>query len=156
MFSTVCGHDDYAVVASVPGTGYRLTGLKKGTMHKAFVRAYRTVNGEKTYIGQSSPTVHAIVGGYNRTRADARRVTVKRSKVKLAVGKLSTIKASVRPVRNGRRVLAHVNNLRYYSSNNAVASVSAAGRITAVGEGACTIYVIANNGVRAAVKVTVK
>ncbi len=36
-----------------------------------------------------------------------------------------------------------------------MAKVSRAGKITAVGSGACRIYVMAGNGVKASVKVTV-
>jgi len=45
--------------------------------------------------------------------------------------------------------------LRYYSSDRNVATVNAAGKIRARGVGSCTIYVMANNGVRASVKVRV-
>jgi uncharacterized protein YjdB len=83
-------------------------------------------------------------------------VTVKASSVTLAPGKSSTIKARVTGVKAGREVLAHVKLLRYYSSNRNVATVTDEGRIKATGVGRCTVYVVANNGVRARVKVTVE
>ena len=52
-------------------------------------------------------------------------------------------------------MLEHVKPLRYCSSNRNVATVSSGGKIKAVGAGSCKIYVIANNGVFATVKVTV-
>ena len=109
----------------------------------------------KTYIGKASPTIHAITGGYTKKTANPKTVTVKASRVTLLTGKSSTIKASVKGVKSGRKVLAHVKPLRYYSSNRNVATVSSAGRIRAKGAGSCTIYVLANNGVRAAIKVKV-
>jgi len=59
-------------------------------------------------------------------------------------------------VKSGRKVVAHERALRYYSSDRNVATVSASGKIKARGRGRCTIYVIANNGIRASVKVKVK
>lgn len=48
------------------------------------------------------------------------------------------------------------NQLRYYSSDRNVATVSDSGKIRATGKGACWIFVLANNGVSASVKVKVK
>ena len=62
---------------------------------------------------------------------------------------------SQRIFQRDRQVLAHVKVLRYYSSNRNVATVSSEGEITAKGVGSCRIYVLANNGVRAAVRVKV-
>lgn len=58
-------------------------------------------------------------------------------------------------VKSGRKPLKIVKALRYYSSDRNVATVSAKGQIKAAGNGSCEIYVIANNGERATVKVTV-
>ena len=58
-------------------------------------------------------------------------------------------------MKSGRQVLAHVNLARYYSSNRNVATVSSTGRIRAKGVGSCRIYILANNGVRADVRVNV-
>ena len=46
--------------------------------------------------------------------------------------------------------------LRYYSSNKSVAAVSSAGKITAKKAGKCTVYVLAVNGARKSIAVTVK
>ena len=83
-------------------------------------------------------------------------MTVNASRVTLTPGKRSAIKANVSGVKAGRNVLAHPTLLRYYSSNRNVATVTQAGKIKATGIGRCTVYVVANNGVRARVKVTVK
>ena len=109
----------------------------------------------KTYIGKASPTIHAITGGYTKKTANPKTVTVKASRVTLLTGKSSTISASVKGVKSGRKVLAHVKPLRYFSSNRNVVTVSSGGKIKAIGAGTCKIYVMANNGVCATVKVTV-
>ncbi len=59
-------------------------------------------------------------------------------------------------VKSGKKVLQHVRKVRYYSSNINVATVNKSGKIKATGTGKCTIWAIANNGVRTSVKVTVK
>lgn len=55
-----------------------------------------------------------------------------------------------------KKLLGHTEPLRYWSDNNAVAKVNADGKITAVKKGSCYIYVVAPNGVKTRVKVTVK
>ena len=52
--------------------------------------------------------------------------------------------------------IKHHRNLCYESSNTAVATVTPEGLIQAVGKGTCTIWVYAQNGVYAALTVTVK
>ena len=158
IFFRRCGAGDYPLIASVKSgasRSYRITGLKKATSYKAYVKAWKKVKGTKTYIGKASPTMHAITGGYTKKTANPKTVTVRASKVTLTNGKSSTIRASVKGVKSGRRVLAHAKLLRYFSSNCNVATVSSTGRITATGAGNCTVYVLASNGVRATVKVTV-
>lgn len=135
---------------------FKLKGLKRGTAHKARVRAWKKVDGKKQSIGQPSPVVHAIAGGYSRRYSDAKSVWVKKGALKLAVGKRAKLKAGVRNVKRGRSALTHAKLLRYYSSNRNVATVSAKGRVKAVAPGTCVITVMANNGARAEVKVTVK
>ena len=50
----------------------------------------------------------------------------------------------------------HTTELRYVSTDKKVATVSADGKITAKSKGSCKVYVISINGVKKAVKVTVK
>lgn len=136
--------------------GFKLKGLKRGADYKARVRAWKTVDGKKQYIDPPSPVVHAIAGGYSSRYSDAKSVWVKKSALKLAVGKGAKLKAGVRNVKRGRSALTHAKLLPYYSSNRNVATVSAKGRVKGVAPGTCVIYVMANNGARAEVKVTVK
>ena len=74
----------------------------------------------------------------------------------LKVGKTSAIKATVAPVKAGRKVVDHVAKLRYYTSNAAVATVTARGVIKAVGLGRCKVVVVAPDGTMKSVTVTVK
>ncbi len=134
---------------------YRIKHLDRGVAYEAYVRAWKRVAGVKSYIGKASPMLHAITGGYNSRYCNAKSVKVDKSSVKMKVGATKKIKASVKGVKSGREVLAHEKQLRYYSSDRNVATVNAAGKIRARGVGSCTIYVMANNGVCASVKVKV-
>ena len=107
-------------------------------------------------MGKSTPAVHAIVGGYNKYRCNARSVKLNKRSVSLSKGDSFRIKAKVKGVKTGIAVLTHAAALRYYSSDRNVAIVSDTGRIKARGKGTCRIYVLANNGVRASIKVKVK
>jgi len=82
-------------------------------------------------------------------------VKVDKSSLKLKVGAVKTIKALVKGVKSDRKVLAHARKLCYFTNDRNVATVTQTGKIRATGIGSCTVYVMANNGVRASVKVRV-
>ena len=161
LFFKVCdGKGGYGVIQSITDPdvlSFDVPGLKKGAAYKSYVRAWRIENGVKTYIGEPTPYIHAIAGGYNKAKkiCNAKAVIVKKPSVTLKVRRKSRIKARVVGVKKGYKVLKHVARLRYYSSDKNVAKVNKKGRITAVAPGTCTIYVMANNGVYTTVTVTV-
>ena len=66
------------------------------------------------------------------------------------------MKATLKGVKSGKKILDHVRKVRWYSSNANVATVDRNGKVKAVGKGSCTVYAVANNGVRSSVKVTVQ
>ena len=115
----------------------------------------RKFNGKKVYIGKASPAVHVIAGGWTKKHANAKAVKVAATEMTLALGTVAAITASQKLVRSDRAALEHARKLRFYSSDRNVAIVSENGRVKAVGEGRCTIHVIANNGARADISVTV-
>lgn len=139
-------------------TKYTKTGLKGGTPYKAYIKAYvKDKNGKKKYV-KKSYMVHAFTGGYTRHYTNAKRVTVKKAKVTLKVKKTFKIKAKVVKLKKGKKLMPgdHTAKLRYLSTNRKVATVSKSGKIKARGKGKCKVYVIAHDGVRKAVKVTVR
>ena len=73
----------------------------------------------------------------------------------MKVGNSSMIQGTVKGQDTGKKILSHTAALRFYSSDNTVATVDANGRIIANKAGTCTIYVLSINGVRTSVKVTV-
>ena len=149
---------DYTVKKVSGGKTLNCTikGLKKGKTYKGYVKAWKKVNGTKEYIGKASPTVYAIVGGYSDKWCNAKCVTVKKSELTLSKGKTKRIKAGVKGVKSGRKVLKHGSLLRYFSSDCNIATVNGEGVVKGVAKGACTIYVMASNGLRQSVQIHVK
>jgi len=137
-------------------TSLRVDGLNRNQCYKAYVVAWKRVKGSKSTIGKASPAVYANASRNNKKTTNAVSITLKKPSVTLKVGATHAIKASVKGMKSGVKVLARAGLLRYFSSNRNVATVNASGRITATGKGRCAIYVMASNGLRVKVAVTVK
>ena len=100
--------------------------------------------------------MHAITGGYTNHECNARSVKLNKTALTLKAGRSSKLKATLNGVKSGMKLLAHVAKVRFYSTDANVATVDADGKVKAVGKGTCTVYAIANNGVRSSAKVKVK
>ena len=100
--------------------------------------------------------MHAVSGGYTNHKCNTRSVKLNRTILTLKSGRGSTLKAKLKGVKPGMKLLDHVPKVRWYSTDANVATVDDGGTVKAVGKGTCTVYAIANNGVRSKVKVTVK
>lgn len=124
--------------------------------YKVQVQAYRIADGKKETIGKSM-SFH-VVGKNRKGYTNAKKIKV--SKSKLTVKKGSTKKIKAKTVKQSRRKKLlpkkHIALYRYFSTNEKVASVSKAGKIKGKKKGSCTIYVVAANGVKKGIKVTVK
>ena len=164
IFLAKCGNKENRgsckLVKTVKGSSRNWTksGLKAKTAYRVYVKAFiLDAAGEKTYV-DSSPLVHAFTSGVAKQYTNPKSVTVKKSSVKLAAGKTTTIKASVKKLKKGKKLIPkkHASKLRYMSTNTMVATVSRSGKIKAVAPGSCYIYVYAANGVskKVSVKVT--
>ena len=137
-------------------TGCTISGLKKNSSYKAVVKAFQKVKGKKKYLAASCP-LHALTAAGNARYCNPGSVVLKTKKVTLKTGKSYKIKkAKIKKTVSGRKLMKHAKKFRYASSDSRIASVSGSGKISAKAPGKCRIYVIANNGVCAFVKVTVK
>ena len=145
--------------SSVSTTITKLNG-KKLDLKKNFkvcVKAYKLVDGKKVAFG-TSITAH-ITGSKNPKYTNVKEIKLtSKSKLALAVGKTSKIKAKVVLVDSAKKQLSdsHTKEFRYASSNKKIAAVDKNGKITAKAEGTCYIYVYARNGYAKKVTVTVK
>ena len=128
--------------------------LKKN--YKVLVKAYRTINGKKTYIAKS--IVGHIVGKKNKKYSNPVKIKLEKSKFTLKVGEKVKIKGKVILKNKKKKQLSnkHARRLRFKVADAKVAKVSKYGNVTAVSKGTTTVYVYARNGLAKEVKVTVK
>ena len=133
------------------------SGLKKQTAYKAQVKAFAYKDGKKTYV-KTSPAVHVFTTGGSSKYTNPKSVSVNKTAVSLKAGRTFQIKGKVVKLNTKKKLIPkpHGPVLRYCSSNKSVAAVSSAGKITAKKAGKCTVYVLAVNGVRKSIAVTVK
>ena len=131
--------------------------LKKGTFYKYIVKAYKIVDGKKV-VTDTSASIHVITQGskYGIARSvSVTKIGNKKNVSKITLRKGKTAQITAKEIKKDKKIKHH-RNLCYESSNTAVATVSPEGLIQAVGKGTCTIWVYAQNGVYAALTVTVK
>lgn len=131
--------------------------LKKGTFYKYIVKAYKIVDGKKV-VTDTSASIHVITQGGKYGIAKSISVTKignKKNVSKITLKKGKTAQITAKEIKKDKKIRHH-RNLCYESSDTVVATVTPEGLIQAVGKGTCTIWVYAQNGVYAALTVTVK
>ena len=131
--------------------------LKKVTFYKYIVKAYKIVDGKKV-VTDTSASIHVITQGgkYGIARSvSVTKIGNKKNVSKITLKKGKTAQITAKEIKKDKKIRHH-RNLCYESSNTAVATVTPEGLIQAVGKGTCTIWVYAQNGVYAALTVTVK
>lgn len=130
------------------GTSYSVKKLKKGTYYKYMAVA---IDANQKVLACSRTVHEATAGG---KVGNPKKVTTRKSKLTLKKGKSAKLGGKIiKP--SGKKVRTH-RKLLYESSNEAVATVTKAGKVKAVGKGNCVIYVYAQNGLFKKVKVKVK
>ncbi|MBS1317026.1 MAG: hypothetical protein HP042_00920, partial [Lachnospiraceae bacterium] len=128
--------------------------LKKN--YKIYVIPFKMVNGKKVKLGKSI-TGH-IVGRKNTKRTNVKAIRLQQRRIYLEVGEKTQIKGTTVLVDKKKKPLSdgHASELRFRTSNAAVATVSATGIVKAVKKGRCKVYVYARNGYAKRVSVTVE
>ena len=129
-------------VISTTKMSQKIMKLKKGTYYKYVVIAYKMTGAGQKVIA-SSKTIHvATTGG---KVGNYKKVKLNKKIVKLKCGKVFKIKAEQVPERKNVKVKRH-RNICFESSNPAIATVSASGRVKAKKKGRCVIYVYSQSG----------
>ncbi len=160
IFFIACGDLKAELYDTVTGSSalnsYVFSGLEKGVPYKARVHAWETTTDGKQYIGEMSYQVHAIPGGSNETETDAKEIAIRQKSLVLSAGETKQLDVVAKGYASKLPLVAHgANALTYYSSNSRIAQVDSEGVVTGVAAGTCTVYVTAQNGLRAGVRVTV-
>ncbi len=153
IYGNTCGKKNkMRKLSESTGKSLVLKKLKKGTYYKFLVIATKTVDGYDQVIAKSK-VVHAATTGGKVT--NPKKVTVDAKKATIKKGKSYTIKAKLVSADTKLALKKH-RALSFESSNTKIATVSKKGVVKGVAKGTATIYVYAQNGVYATVKVTVK
>lgn len=123
---------------------------------KVYVRAYKQEDHKKETLAKTI-TAH-VVGTKNTEYTNVKAIKLKKSSFTLKKGGSAVIKARTVLVSKGKKQLSnkHAKQFRYASTNQKVATVSAKGKIKAVGKGTCAVYVYARNGYAKKVSVKVR
>ena len=137
---------------------YTKTGLKKGKPYKAYVAAYKKVKGKRIVIGKSL-LMHSVTGNASKRHTNPKTVSMKLNKITVAKGKKYVLKGQI--IINYKKKLkllgrGHDKKFRYLSTNKNIAKVSKKGVITGISKGTCTVHIVALNGVRKTITVTVR
>lgn len=137
-------------------TTWTKKGLVKNKPYKAFVKAWKMVDGEKKYF-RMSPPLHAYTAGGSKLYTNPSKLTINRSEILLREDGTFAVKATVKKLSSGKILIlpSHCARVRYYTTDKNVVTVSKTGKIKAVAKGTCKVYVITSNGIKKAILVTV-
>lgn len=147
---------NYKKLKTVTSTEKRLCihkKLKTNRAYKYFIAVYQIKDGNKTYLAKS-PVIHVAMRHEGRT--NIKSIQTNKSAVTLSPQKTFQLKASASKENKKKKLLTHDSKFRYYTDDREVASVTKTGKIRAVKQGTCSVYIIANNGVSKKITVTVK
>lgn len=154
IYRSLCdGKKNYKKAGETAKRSFTIKNLDKDKAYKFFVTAYKYIDGNKVYTAKAL-NVHVAFPGYGKTNVKA--VSVGSANVTIKEGGKTKIKASAAAQDKKKKIVDHTAAFRYVTSDRSIATVNKNGVIKARKKGACTVYVLANNGVRKAVKVTVK
>ena len=149
VYGNKCGKGNrYQKLATVTGGKYVYKSLKRGTYYKLMIVA--NGGGKARAV---SKTLHLATTGGKVGNNKFIKVTSKKNVI-LKNGKTSKIKAKAIAKSSKQKVKKH-RDLAFETDNPKVATVNKSGKIKAVGKGTCTIYVYAQDGTFAKVKVKV-
>ncbi len=163
IYAASCDNDFKGITASVRKdktsttirkiNGRKINGKKT---YKVKVKAYCLLsNSKKQYIGTS--VVMHVTGSLNKTTTNAKNISLKKNAYALKKGKSAQIRATIIKADRKKKLLSkmHGPQLSYVSSDEAIASVTATGKIKAKKRGKCIIYVRALNGISKKIKVSI-
>ena len=128
---------------------YLVKGLKKNRVYN-----FKVVALYKDQPFSESPIIYSVAGKAFKGKVEAKRIKAKR-KLKVKVRKAKKIKATVIS-KGGKKLLRHAKKLRYFVEDPTIAKVSRNGKVKGLKKGTTKVWLLTVNGVRRAVRVTVK
>jgi hypothetical protein len=164
-YAKVSGADGYLIYGAQCGqelkeladvektvTGYTDENLKPATYYKYQVKAYKIIDGEKVIIA-TSELVRSVTA--SKTYGNPTKITTKLSSVTLAAGNTKKVTYQL-VLPDGKRMKDYASLIRFESTDTKIATISSNGKITAISKGSCYVYVYAQNGVYAKIKIIVE
>ncbi len=163
VYRTSCRGEksNFKKIATVKGSSLTVKGLKENTAYKYYVKAIDAKG--KTVV--KSAMVHSATGNVYGKYTNAKSVSAKVGKKTLKRGESTKLTMKTAPAVKGMRVLwkGHTDQYRfaitdanYPSASSGAVKVSRNGKVKAVSKGKARIYIMAANGVRTLVTITVK
>lgn len=143
---TVGSHRSFAVLKKIYGAK-----ISDAAVYRIQVKAFRLVDGKKVTL-LKSPVVK-IAGEKHTKYTNVKRIRPKKTSITLNPQETARIKCKLIKENKTKKLLD--SSLCYASSDKTVATVTKKGKIKAVKSGSCTITVIAANGVKTSVDVSV-
>jgi uncharacterized repeat protein (TIGR02543 family) len=136
----------------------KINGKKISTkkIFHVYVVPYKIIDGKKVKLAKS--TVAHLVGAKSTKYSNVKKLTLKKTKYTVKVGKTAKIKAKITLVNKNKKHIpeGHGAKFRYKSSDTGIATVDKNGKIKGIKKGKCTIYVYSINGLTKKAKITVK
>lgn len=152
VYGAKCGKNAYKKLTKTGKTTFTNKKLKKGTYYKYIITAF---NKNNKLVG-SSCVIHVATKGGKICNYKKIKTSAKKNAVTLAK-KGKTFKLKAKGVKESSKLkVKNHRKLKFVSSNKKIATVDSKGKITAKKKGTCYIYVYAQNGMFAKIKVTVK
>ncbi len=149
VYGNQCGNNKkFEKISEVSTNKFTQKKLKKGTYYKYIVVAVK--DGK---VVSTSKTLHIATKGGKICNHS--KLKVNKKSLKLKKGKTANVKAKFVKESKNLKTQNH-RKVKYESSNTSVATVTDKGKVKAVGQGTAYIYVYAQNGIMAKVKVVVK
>ncbi|MBR0307683.1 MAG: Ig-like domain-containing protein [Mogibacterium sp.] len=131
------------------------SGLKKNTGYRFYAVAQKKVDGKYKTIAKSK-TSYVVTGNQSGRYTNPKSLKLSKTKLSLTPGKSTAIKGTVKKAKSGKKLMTNrAAKLRFVSTNTAVAKVDSKGKVTAVKQGTCKIYVQTINGIWKTVSITV-
>lgn len=135
---------------------YTLKKLKKNVWYKNRVYAWKMVNGKKVIIGESI-IVHGFVAKKGTESKWGNPTDIELNKTKLTIGKGKTAKIQAKAVtKKGKSLGNHGRKVRYVVSDDTIVAVTKKGKAKGLKKGTCKLWVVAQNGLKKKIKITVK
>lgn len=129
------------------------------SVYKAYVKTYIVVNGKRITIAESN---HLSIGGSKAKCSNAKRIVTDMKSVKLSEGASKSLKAYVIAKKyTGKKtktvkLKGSASGLTYWSTDSKTATVSSKGSLKGKAKGKCLVYVMARNGIKKKINVTVE